>query len=335
MQHDVHLPPDPRARLVELCNAIARHKRWHQDWSILRYSASGLLTVPGEASALAARLFEASEELRRSASWFSGLRSGVSYCLVAGLLRHGYEVAEFRAALDRTREFFRAAGLPRGETQEAMACLILMERSEGEPTEAQAQAVARIFAGMREQHRFLTGRDDYPAAALLAAREEPLEEMMAQLELLYEGLRGLSFQRGNQLQLAAHLLYFADERDALLLARFRALYDAFQEAGLRMNSGDYDEVAILSFLDVPAGEVVERVLADRVALREELTSRPSKQHGFTLATSTAFLGLASQNEAGQVALDAQQMAQVLAVIAAQQAAAAAAASAAAASAAAG
>lgn len=323
MPDEVFLPPDPRARLIDLCNAIANHKRWHQTWSTLRYAVSGLLTVPGEPDALASRVLDAAEELRRAVGLLSGLRNDVSYCLAAGLLRHGFEVSEFLTTFTRVRERFRAAGLPRGETEEAMACLILMEEADGEPTSAQAQAVARVFAGMRQHHRFLTGADDYPAAALLAAREETGEDMMRRLEYLYDGLHELSFKRGNQLQLATHLLYFADEPDAVLLGRFRALYSAFQEAGLWMNGGDYDEVAILSFLDVPAGEVVDRVLTDRVALRESLSPSPSKQDGFTLATNTAFLGLASQGEVGQVVLDAQQMTQALAIIAAQQAAVAA------------
>ena len=169
---------------------------------------------------------------------------------IAALIRHDREVGPFRETLERTRELFRAAGLPRGETEEAMACLVLMEAApDGQPTAAQAEVVAKVHAGMKEHHRFVTGRDDYPAAALLATRGEPIAEILTRLERLYEGLRELSFKRGNQLQLASHLLYFAQAPDDVLLARFRALYAAFQEAGLWMNSGDYDEVAILAFLD--------------------------------------------------------------------------------------
>lgn len=331
MPNDPTLPEDPRARLVELAREIAGHKRWFQSWSMLRYAALGLITVPGDPASLARRLFEAADELKQHVGWLSGLRGDVRFCLVAALLRHDLSPARFHELLERTRTYFRDVNLPRGETQEAMATLVLMEHApDGEPTLEQAGEVARVFEGMREHHRYLTGRDDHPAAALLASTGEPVGDVVVRLERLYESLQDLSFKRGNQLQLATHLLYFGPDPDEVLVRRFRDLYAAFQERGLRMNSGDYDEVAILAFLDRPAEEVVARVLADREVLRAELSPRPSKQEGFTMAASTAFLHLATHAPDGSRVLDAAHMAQVLSLLSTQQAASAAAAGAAAA-----
>ncbi len=329
-----YLPPHPVTRMIELCRAIGSHKRWFHNWSMLRYAASGLLFVEGPAEELATRLFDAADQLKEGAGWFSNLRTDVRFCLVAGLLRHETPVDQFKSMFARTRAAFREAGLPKGETEEAMATLICLDVCDHAPTEAEARRIAEVFAGMRAEHRLLTGREDYPAATLLALRGEPVPEIIARVELLYDALHELHFHRGNQLQLASHLLYFVEAPDAVALARFRALYDAFQAEGLWMNSGDYDEVAILAFLDLPAPAIVERVLADRLRLREELHPRPSKQEGFTLATQTAFLHFAADGETDLATLGSAQRAAVLALLAAQQAAVSAAASAAAASAAA-
>lgn len=331
-----YLPADPRERFVEIATAMAAHKRWFQSWSLLRYAATGLLLTPGEPEDLSDRMYLGAEKLKSSAGLFSSMRGDVSYCLVAAMMRHGLDVKAFVETLKETRALFRAEKLPRGETQEAMATLILMSSTGGAPpTTDQVARVAAIWHGMKEHHRFLTHGDDLPAAALLSGEEVDSAEVVARLEELYEGLRAFKFQRGNQLQLATQLLYYAPGEDIELLRRFRDLYKRFQEEGLWMNSGDYDEVAILAFLEDPAELVVSCVLEDRAYLRELMKPKPSKQQGFTLATNTTFLELCTRGDAGGRVVDAMQMSQALQLLAAQQAAAAAGASAAAAGGAAG
>ncbi|MDA1266429.1 MAG: DUF4003 family protein [Planctomycetota bacterium] len=321
MSQPFTLPADPTGRLLQLTSAIAEHKSWLQSWSILRYAALGLITCEGEPKELVEELFELAVEVKAKQGFFSGLRSDVRYCLVATLMRHGSTFEQFREVFTTTREWFRAAKLPRGETQEAMACLILMEAAEDDtPTRAQVDRVAEVFAGMRSHHRILTGSDDYPSAALLATTDAPVDDLIERVEAFYAGLRDLKFGRSNQLQLASHMLAFAPANDEEVLVRFRRLYSAFQERGLLMNRGDYDEVAILSFLPQAADTVVSQVLDDREVLREGMQPRPSKQEGFTFGASTAFLSLATNQEADGTTLDALQMAQVISLLAAQQAA---------------
>jgi Protein of unknown function (DUF4003) len=324
MQAEPFLPDDPRARFLDLSREIASHKRWFENWSMLRYAALGLITAQGSPAELARDLAAAADQLKSKASWFSALRTDVRFCLVAGLVRRGHTTEHFLQVLGTTRDYFREAHLPRGETEEALACQILMDASpDGRPSLEQVRAMAEVHGAMKSHHRFLTGRDDYPVSALLAGTGDALPEIVRRLEFLYDGLRELSFKRGNQLQLASHLLYFAPWPDDILLRRFRALYSAFESEGLSMNEGDYDEVACLAFLDHDPRRVVSRVLEDRRVLREQMSPRPSKQEGFTLACSTTFLDLATHDAQHQRLTDAMGMAQVITLLQAQQAAAAA------------
>ena len=324
------LPERPIDRLVELLTAIAGHKRWFQNWSMLRCAGLSLLTCEGDPDELAARLYDIALPLKSGAGLFSAMRTDMRFCPAATLLRQGFTVEQFRQTCDATRALFHEAGLPKGETQESLACLILMEEAEDDaPSREQVERVVAIFAEMRRHSRLLTGRDDYPAAALLSAQPGTPEELIGRANRIYEALRDLKFGRGNQLQLASHMLTTAPEPDEVLVERFRRLYEVFRDRGLFMGSGDYDEVATLSLLPCEAEAVVDRVLEDREALRERLQPRPSRQEGFSLATSTAFLALATDGAQG-TSLSAMQLTQVISLLAAQQAAAVAMASAAAA-----
>lgn len=319
MNHEPHLPSDPCAHFIELATALVGHKRWFQSWTVLRYATVGLLTIPREPKALAEDLYSAAEEFKEISKWTSGLRGDVRFCIAAGLMRHGFDVPTFYDTLEKTRELFRKAGLPRCEVRESLACLVLMSHApESRPTPEQVGRVAEVYAGMKKQLKAYTGVDDLPAAALIATSDDDLDRIQERLESLYKGLKGLSFRRGNQLQLASQLLYFAPDPDEVLLERFRSLYSGFEEQGLRMNAGDYDEVSILAYLDHEPSRVIERLLEDRERIRESLPAKPSKQEGFTLAAATTFQHLATLDRQSQRIVDAIQASQVLALLQAQQ-----------------
>jgi hypothetical protein len=86
--------------------------------------------------------------------------------------------------------------------------------------------------------------------------------------------------------------------------------DGFKAAGIKIWQSDYDELAILSFLDHPARVVVERVVS--------LT--------FNLASSIAFCDLVKLDSGMREITDAKALLDTQAIIAAQQATSAAAAS---------
>ena len=336
MSPKFELPDDPLVRFFQIAEAVADKKRWFQGWTMLRFAAMNLQTVPGDPRELVERLYSTAEELSEEMRWFSSLRGDVRYCIAATAIKAGFNGHELVQILEQTRQLYRDAKLKRGELHEALATLVLAQASaSGRPTKEQVDRMVTIWSGMRENHRFLTNSDDYPASALLSQRDEALEPMLQRLTNLYQNLRELKFSRGNQLQLATHLLYFAEGDDMELAKRFRALYKAFADEGLFMGAGDYDEIAILSILDHDPAVVVKQVLQDRETMRERLSPRPSKQEGFTFASSTAFLTLAVRNRELSLLTDAIHLNQVVSLIQTQQAAAIAAASAASAAAAAG
>ncbi|MEO0651786.1 MAG: DUF4003 family protein [Planctomycetota bacterium] len=321
MVTELNLPDDPCGRMVEIADAIAARKRWFQGWNSLRFAGLGLIVSSGSADQIADDLFGCAEGLKSALPWWSSLRNDLRFCVASFLVTHGRGANEFLEAFEPSRRRFRDLRLPKSEVHEALACLVLMDRVPGAvPTQEQVERLNAMYRGMKEHHPYLTGRDDYAAAALLASTEDSVERVLERVERLYQALRDLRFHRGNQLQLAAHLLYFADGTDEDLAARFRQLYDAFKAEGLWMYDGDFDEIAVLASVNVPTHDVVERVLTDRRRLREELTPKPSAQQGFELASATALLTLAQLSDAPSEAFTGHQLARIVALVQAQQAA---------------
>ena len=198
------------------------------------------------------------------------MRTDMRFCPAATLLRQGFTVEQFRQTCDATRALFHEAGLPKGETQESLACLILMEEAEDDvPSREQVERVAAIFAEMRSHSRLLTGRDDYPAAALLSAQPGTPEELIGRANRIYEALRDLKFGRGNQLQLASHMLTTAPEPDEVLVERFRRLYEVFRDRGLYAYRGARDVDALEAFAR-------EGYAVDRGASRRPVPPEPTR-----------------------------------------------------------
>lgn len=315
------VPERPLQRFLALLDAVVADRKWYEPMFSLQYAASSLITEPGEPRDVVRRLRETAAGLKQHSKWTSPLRSEVRNVIAAVMLRAGHDPERFIADLERIELLFKQHGLSRGRTVTHLAALLLMDVAQAKGRSVGSRDVERmaaILAEMKTHHRFLTGADDYPACALLSGLEGAPSEIGARCEVFYEGLHDLGFSRGNALQLVSHLLVFAPADDRVLMSRFRALYDAFKTSGMWMSSGDYDEIACLSFLDCSTSAVVSKVVEHRDALRAH-KPKPDRQLAFSLACSTAFIELA-QGTGSDAVRNAQHVMAVHAIIMAQQAA---------------
>ncbi len=315
------LPSQPLQRFCDLLAALLADKSWTDDVSALRFAASSLITLPGEPTQVARRLRETAQQLEQGARWFQPMKSQVRFVVAAVLMHSGLDAAAFSVEVERIEALFKAERLKSGTVYTQLACLLLMGRAQREGKRVDQTMVRRygeIYAEMKAHHGFLTGQDDLPACALLAGEVGSAPSVAARCETFYEGLRDLGFKRGNALQAVSHILVCGEQDDTVLMQHFRALYQAFDDAGLWMNTGDYDEVAVLSFLPQSAEHVVARVLKHREHLQSK-KPRPGRELGFSLACGTAFLELVATPEAESLR-GARNVLAVQAILQAQQAA---------------
>ncbi len=321
---DAVLPDRPLDRFLAVQDALVSEKKWTDDPSALRYAASTLILHEGSPARVASHLRRVAARLVGRAGWFGPMQSSVRFAVAAMLLRSDDDADGFCDDVERLTPLFKEAGLRgAGNTLAVLAMLLLRQhalRAGRTVGVTEVQRVRDVHDEMKQHHRFLTGSDDYPAAALLACTDASPGEIGRRVEVFYEGLRDLGFKRGNALQTVSHILFFAPAADDLCMRRFRALWGAFDEAGLWMNVGDYDEVAVLSFLSQPAGTVVATVLEHRERLARH-PPKPGKELGFSLACGTAFLQLVKFDEGIEGLHQARNVLQVQAILQAQQVAA--------------
>jgi len=322
------LPDRPLDRFLELLEALLAEKRWFDDSSSMRFAASSLLTVPGRPAEIARSLRRLSEELKDRAGWFGPLQSSVRFVVAAMLLQADLDTRTFCGEVDRIEELFKQNGLKRHSVYTQLACLLLMQHGRGAGSgsrsgrrvdEAVVGRFRDLYAELKSHHGFLTGQDDYPTCALLTGVDGTPQSIASRCEVFYEGLRDLGFKRGNALQSVSHVLVFAPDDDQVVMRRFRALYDRFDEAGLWMHTGDYDEVASLSFLPQTAERIVSRVLEHREVLAAA-KPKPGRELSFSLACATGFLELAGDDETQALLRGTQNVLSVQAILQAQQAA---------------
>jgi Protein of unknown function (DUF4003) len=182
--------------------------------------------------------------------------------------------------------------------------------------------VARLKAIIdrwKDDHRFLTGVDDYPMAAMHATREVSVEELGLEVEVIYRFLRKAKFPAGNQLQLVSHLLVFSQGGPREAAGRFERMAKELKSKGQRVWQGQFDEVALLVLSGGGVDEVSNRVVEYRDRLRA-VKPRPSKEVAFSIAAGVVLAEEAEKLKGLDDAATAANLRAVQAIIEAQQAA---------------
>jgi hypothetical protein len=316
-----YLPDNPLARFTDIYNALNAERRWWRDASPLRFAAMGALTCPGTPRSVASAIRRISKNIKEQSGWFGQLDSRLRFIVATMLLANGDKARSFLAEVKRVRGMFRKAKVRRAGAYETMAILILRMHARQAPiTEATIRRFKSIYEEMRRYHSWLTGPDDFPACAILTGQDGTPARIGETIEDLYQSLRTEGFSIGNPLQTAANILYLSRLDGRKAAQRFRDLAEGFRKQRVAIWQSDYDELAILTFLDHPPKRIVDHVLKNRDAMKK-LDPRPGRSLTFNLASSIAFIELVRVDRGLKVITDVKALLDMQAIIAAQQAAA--------------
>jgi hypothetical protein len=308
---------DPVGFYLHTFEALRKRKRWTTNTVVLRFAALSMASL--ELADPYGELEAAASELRSRANWFGPLKSEIRYAVAAVILRRGLAVGPVHAQVKRTREAFRKRhGRSHARVREIFASLILVLHQEGGRVPAGTiDRMDRIFRAWKKDHRWLTGADDLPAAAIHAVRDEPVTSIAVRVEEAYRGLHRAGFKKGNPLQLVSHLMA-ADPRGVHeATGRFERIARDLKRRGEHVRTSRYDEMALLALTP----QVPSAIAADVIRIRDRLREarpRPSKEIAFSLAA-----GLALQEalgEGGEPVGDVAMLQSIQGILEAQQAA---------------
>jgi len=309
---------DQVERYLSVFEDLRRRKRWSTDTNILRFAA---LTIAASEIAVDSVDLEATAKaLVNEAGGFSPLSSPIRHAVAAILLRRGLDPV---VTVRRTREtlsLFKQAKLQKGGTSPYLAALLLVLESNGAaPSPRTVERMKAVLERWKDDHWWLTGADDYPMAAMHAARDSSVEQIALEAEVIYQALRRHRFSRGNQLQLASHLLLFSDAGPRDAAERFARMANALRSAGQRIGESQYDEVALLVLSGVAAEEAAVRAVATRDRLRA-VKPRPQSTIAFSIACGVVLAEAAATEHDLDDARAAANLRAVQSVVEAQQAA---------------
>jgi hypothetical protein len=309
---------EPVTVYLDTFEKLRRQKRWTTNTMVLRFAALTLASL--DLADPHGDLETTATTLRKGAGWFGPLNSEIRYVVAAMILRKGRPAKSVHAEVKRTRTAFRKHRLPRSGIPATMASLILVLEEEGRSVRVETLArMERIYRSWKADHRWITGADDLPMAALHAVRDESVESLSTHVEVAYRRLRDAGFSRGNQLQFVSHVLALDPRGVDEAVGRFRRIATALKNNSERTGTSRYDEMAILALTSADPASVVRTMLSYRDRLRKA-RRRPSAVIAFSLAAGMA---MAEDAERGAKLGDVRDLAalqQVQAILAAQQAA---------------
>ncbi len=257
--------------------------------------------------------------LKEASPWNLDMGSHLRFVVAATLYHHGDSAKAFMREVARVRKMFRKERLPRTLAFELIAVLILRIQNDGGAISPNTvRRLREIFDEMKRHHRWITGADDLPACAILTGQQGTPKDLVDKTEVIYGELRHHKFQKGNPLQTTANVLSLARSTPRELADRAVRLKDEFKQNGVRIAQGDYDELAILCFLELRADRIVDTVLSKREELKK-IRPKIDRATTFNLAAAMTFIELAGREVDATTLSGAKALMDMQAIIAAQQA----------------
>jgi hypothetical protein len=309
---------DSVERYLEVFEGLRRRKRWSTGTNILRFAA--LTLAASEIADPGADLEATAKVLADEAGGFSPLGSAIRHAVAAILIRRGLDPVTTVHRTKDTLAGFREFKLSRSGARPLLAALILvLDAGGGAPSRDTIARMKAIIDRWKVDHRFLTGTDDYPMAAMHATRDVAVEQLGMEVEQIYQLLREAKFSAGEQLQLVSHLLMFSDQGPREAAQRFARTAAALRKAKQRVWQSHYDEVALLVLGGGHVDDVVPRVIEYRDRLRA-VKPRPTADIAFSLAAGVVLAEQAARMTGLDSAAAAANLRAVQSIIEAQQAA---------------
>lgn len=312
---------DPLVRFTELFAAFDAGRGMFGDRAPLRLAAVTLVTTPGPAAIVAERVRQLDEELKPHYGWTSSVDASMRLVLAAALVRAGESVAAFVAASTRVQALMREAKVRRGGVHEVLAALTLRRVIGVEPTIAHVERMRGIYERMKHHHWFLTGPEDLTACAMLVGREGTPAQIGDHVEAIYRRLADApKVSGGDALQTAANVLGLVALAPDEAADRFLAVATALRDAGVKVRTSEYDEVAVLAFLPRSAPVVAARVATMRERIAQDLAWYEGDD-ATSLATNLAFVELLEAEDDARVAAlsDAKMLLDMQTILAMRQA----------------
>ena len=205
----------------------------------------------------AQRMKECRKVLRNNHGIFSDFRKCLELMIVAKLAiadnpeAYLCEVQDIYAIV-RNGKFF-------GSEHMVMAAMNIVDSGYKDANEIAAKTVA-IFAQMKKRHRFLTDNTDIPFAALLALTDKNIDQIIDEIDWLYDILKGQFRFYYNNVHSLSQILAISSGSVEIKCNNTIEFYDALQANGIKYGKGiELPALGALVNLNMPAMAIATEI----------------------------------------------------------------------------
>lgn len=298
MELKLKLPKNPLKRFINIYNALKKGHHYYDSLNSIRYASLSTLMLSGKVDDIVEVIQIYSEDLIRQAGWLDSPHSPIRFVISSMLIQYEISTTHLFEEVNHVSKLFRAANLRNGHIYEKLAILILKTNTHHSVSFDDVQRFKEIYDEMKLQSWWFTSPEYYPACAILASIKQTPKEMADGMKSIYDGLVNAGFSPGKLLQATSHLLFISGIPPEVITARFVLLNKTFEYHQVNITKSDYNELAILCYLNHTAKQVVHSVLNYQKDLLK-LKPKPNLNVMFNLAAGITFFDLIQKNEVQQ------------------------------------
>jgi len=250
-------------KMISLYEYLRQEYKWNNDL-MLRFAAFIYTINNKEFDKM--KFDEVLEHIKKSSPRFSHYKTDQGFS-IAALLINKYDNA--KEAFDkqlRIEEKLRNAGFKKSSYL-AIASYALMITAKEEEWSQRAERAWEIYKGMKKDHFWLTGGDDYPVVILLAAGKDSPEDIANTAEECFSKLHEAGFSKSNGLQFLSQILTFVPKPTEDKIKACKDVFHYLKENKVKVYYSYYGVIGFLEVLGDETMQAAEEVVEVYEALR--------------------------------------------------------------------
>lgn len=204
--------------------------------------------------------------IKKNTGVFSTFRGNMALCVAALLSLSPYPQKVFSETL-KVYDLLKGVNLRSSEFL-VLAAYQIAAQSDAYYYKNVVTRTRAFYDGMKANHFFYTGQDDYIFAAMLGLADLDVDTGTERIEQLFKRLKG-EFWNKNSVQALAQVLVLGESDDSII-NRVLALRDALQAEKVKLDkSYTLPVLGLLALLPVEIDTVVRNIVAARDTLRAQ------------------------------------------------------------------
>lgn len=203
------------------------------------------------------RIKDIKKHIKEETGWASDYR-GTNELIIATLLCFEEDYKSFfKNMLDvhermRQEGFKKSAYLP-------LASYTITKSTSIEQWNHRIERMDEFYSKMKENHFWLTSKDDYVFAAVLASSDLNVKETMEKVEECYKALNKEGFWKGNELQTVSHIMALGEESVEEKCSKANRLYHKLVDEKCKLQYSGLATLGVLTLIASDENQIVKDI----------------------------------------------------------------------------